>query len=157
YLMEGLVVVVSPLLSLMEDQVAQMRKRGEKRVAALNRFLKPAEKAQILRSLAHMKFLFISPEMLYQMPVLQQLKKQKVNLLAVDEAHCISQWGFDFRPEYLNLGAARRELGFPVTMALTATATKEVQEEIKKILAFTQQDTVTVSASVDRPNIFLKV
>src|SRR5699024_11663654 len=101
--------------------------------------------------------LLLSAEMLYQMPVLQQLKKRKVTLLAVDEAHCISQWGFDFRPEYLNLGAARRELGFPVTMALTATATKEVQEEIKKILAFTQQDTVTVSASVDRPNIFLKV
>ena len=157
YLLNGLVVIVSPLLSLMEDQVSQMRQMGEKRVAALNSLLSFIEKRNILRSIGKIKFLFLSPEMLYQPMVLEQLKKQTISLFAIDEAHCISQWGFDFRPEYLELGNIRKQLKFPPTMALTATATKEVEQEIMDVLLLDKENTQKVRVSVDRPNIFLVV
>lgn len=155
YLLDGLTVIVSPLLSLMEDQVGKMRQMGEKRVAALNSLLSHSEKQTILQSLADLKFLFLSPEMLYHPLVLKELMKQKIGLFAIDEAHCISQWGFDFRPEYLKLGHARKQLGNPITMALTATATKMVQQEIIDILSFEEESLTCIRASVDRPNIFL--
>lgn len=157
YLLEGLTVIVSPLLSLMEDQVGKMRQMGEKRVAALNSFLTFSEKQAILQSLAYLKFLFLSPEMLDQPFVLEALKTQKIALFAIDEAHCISQWGFDFRPEYLELGKARAELGYPTTMALTATATKEVEQEILDVLLLHSKKVEKVRISLDRPNIFLSV
>src|SRR5699024_7722783 len=116
----------------------------------------PSEKRAVLQSLSKLKFLFLSPEMLDQPVVMNQLKKQKIALFAVDEAHCISQWGFDFRPEYLHLGTARRALGNPVTMALTATATQKVQEEIKHILGLNEGGFITILTSVHRPNINLK-
>lgn len=156
YLTEGLTLVISPLLSLMEDQVSKMRKNGEKKVAALNSLLSRSEKQAVLHSLNRLKFLFLSPEMLYHPYIMDQLKKVKIGLLTIDEAHCISQWGFDFRPEYLNLGNVKKQLGNPVTMALTATATKKVQDEIKEVLLFQPNDTVTIRTSVDRPNIYLK-
>lgn len=157
YLMDGLVVVVSPLLSLMEDQTSKMRQRGEKKVAALTSMLHSFEKNRILQALNQLKFLFLSPEMLYQPQVMNQLKKQKIALFVVDEAHCISQWGFDFRPEYLQLGEARSQLNHPVTMALTATATSNVQDEIIEILGLDKEESLLISTSVDRPNIFMHV
>ncbi|NBA62057.1 RecQ family ATP-dependent DNA helicase [Enterococcus mundtii] len=155
YLQDGTVLIVSPLLSLMEDQVGQLQKRGEKRVVAYNSLLTRSEKQYVLAHLSEYKFVFVSPEMLQQPEVLHALKQQKISLYVVDEAHCVSQWGIDFRPEYQSLGRVAKELGSPTTLALTATATRPVQEEIEHILFRTKP--ALVKHSVNRENISLFV
>jgi len=151
YLMEGPVLIISPLLSLMQDQVEQMLKRGEKRVVALNSFLSPMEKRRVLSNLQIFKFIFLSPEMLSLEYVIDKIKRLKISLLVIDEAHCISQWGYDFRPDYLKLGAFREKIGSPLTLALTATATPDVREDI--IIKLCIGHAARIVASVDRPNI----
>lgn len=155
YLSEGLVIVVSPLLSLMEDQVMQLQKMGEKRVVAFNSLLTFSERKYVMEHLSQYKFLFLSPEMLVQSEILTQLKRQKIGLFVVDEAHCVSQWGVDFRPEYQRLGEIRTQLAIPVTLALTATATSAVQQDIETVL-FTNKPKI-VKHSVNRENIALFV
>lgn len=155
HLMEGLVLIVSPLLSLMQDQMERMRAHGEKRVAALNSFLKRADKNQILANIHLYKFLFLSPEMLNSSEVKKVLLQQKMSLFVIDEAHCISQWGHDFRPDYLMLGQFIQEANFPVSMVLTATATKKVRADILEQLHLT--DCEQIIYSVNRPNISLQV
>lgn len=155
YFKAGKVIIVSPLVSLMQDQVEQLKSTGEKRVAALNSLLTSREKKSILDHLDYYKFIYLSPEMLQQNHVLSELKKLTVALFVVDEAHCISQWGMDFRTEYLQLGHIRNELNNPTTMALTATATKKVREEIISSLNFIENETIQIVHSVDRPNIAL--
>ena len=155
YLQEGLVLVVSPLLSLMEDQVMQLQKQGEKRVVTYNSLLSKIEKYYVLNHLSDYKFLFVSPEMLTQKDLLEQLQKQKIGLYVIDEAHCVSQWGIDFRPEYQQLGEIGHYLGSPVTLALTATATNAVQQDIQKVLF--KEPPVLVVQSVNRSNIALYV
>ena len=88
----------------MEDQVAIMKRNGEKRVVALNSFLAYKDRQRIMDQLETYKFIFISPEMLLQNNVAEQLKRIEFAFVVVDEAHCISQWGFDFRPDYLRIG-----------------------------------------------------
>ncbi|XJZ26078.1 RecQ family ATP-dependent DNA helicase [Bacillota bacterium Lsc_1132] len=151
YLLSGAVMIVSPLLSLMQDQVEQMMKYKEKRVVALNSFLSVNERKTVLHDLNKYKFIFISPEMLQTEAMIQKLKMLSISLFVVDEAHCISQWGYDFRPGYLKLGAIRRELGNPLTLALTATATNEVREDILRSLQLS--DAAKIESTVDRPNI----
>lgn len=155
YLKEGLVIIVSPLLSLMEDQVMQLQKQGEKRVVAYNSLLTKSERSYVLKHLSDYKFLFLSPEMLSQKDLLEQLQKQKIGLYVIDEAHCVSQWGIDFRPEYQQLGDIGLRLGSPVTLALTATATTSVRQDIEKVLF--QKQPVLVTHSVNRKNIALYV
>ncbi len=155
YLREGLVIIVSPLLSLMEDQVIQLQKQGEKRVVAYNSLLSKSEKAYVLHHLSEYKFLFLSPEMLTQQDLLSVLRQQKIGLYVIDEAHCVSQWGIDFRPEYQQLGTIGEMLGSPVTLALTATATAAVQQDIERVL-FALPPRV-VRHSVNRENISLFV
>lgn len=156
YLLDGLVVIVSPLLSLMQDQVEQMRQNGEKRVAALTSMLSYEEKSAIFQQFHSLKFLFLSPEMLQQPQVMARLKQVQLALFAIDEAHCISQWGMDFRPDYLALGNCRKELDWPLTMALTATANQRVREDIFATLNLNLEATTQILHSVDRPNIALK-
>lgn len=153
YCLEGLVVIVSPLLSLMQDQVEQLKLNGEKRVAAINSLMDAYEKEWVLNHLSDYKFIFLSPEMLQQDYVMSCLKKIPICLFAIDEAHCISQWGLDFRPDYLDLGLIRQKLNFPLTMALTATATKRVREEILVSLQIDDGNTQQIVYSVDRSNI----
>ncbi|MEG9297438.1 ATP-dependent DNA helicase RecQ [Mangrovibacillus sp. Mu-81] len=151
YLLKGKVVIVSPLLSLMQDQVDQMKVSGEKNVIAINSFLPFPEKKRALEELHIYKFIFISPEMLSNPDILHALELLDVSMFVVDEAHCISQWGPDFRPDYLKLGEIRKMLGNPVTLALTATATMEVREDIKRVLLL--ENTAEVIYSIDRRNI----
>ncbi len=126
-----------------------------KRVAAFNSLLSRAERGYVLRHLSQYKFLFLSPEMLTNPSLLEQLKKQDIALYVVDEAHCVSQWGVDFRPEYQQLGKIREHLGNPVTLALTATATDLVAKDIRQVL-FDRQPK-EVRQSVNRQNISLFV
>ncbi|MGX7243309.1 RecQ family ATP-dependent DNA helicase [Enterococcus quebecensis] len=156
-LVEGTVIIVSPLLSLMEDQVIQLQKKGESRVIALNSSLSFLEKQYVLNHLNDYKFILVSPETLMQKEVRQKIAQLMIALFVVDEAHCVSQWGVDFRPEYTKLDQIQEECGYPLTLALTATATKTVKKEILKQV-FTHCDQVSeVVFSVNRPNIGLIV
>lgn len=155
YLLQGSVLIVSPLVSLMEDQVEQLRRRGEKRVIAFHSLLDAEEKWQALASLAEFRFIYASPEMLQSAKFLTALRRVCISLFVVDEAHCISQWGYDFRPDFLKLGEIRRALGPPPCLALTATAPPEVQEDIIRTLGM--DGARRHIHSVDRPNIALCV
>ncbi|MFK9095373.1 RecQ family ATP-dependent DNA helicase, partial [Bacillus salipaludis] len=150
-ILKGQILIISPLLSLMQDQVEQFKRFGEKRVIALNSFLSPAERNNVLRHLKEYKFIFISPEMLRIPFIMRMLKQLTISLFVVDEAHCISQWGFDFRPDYSKLGDIRGKLGNPLTLALTATATRKVRQDIINSLGF--EEMVKIESSTDRPNI----
>ncbi|WP_406564880.1 RecQ family ATP-dependent DNA helicase [Bacillus alkalisoli] len=155
YILQGSVLIVSPLLSLMEDQVQQMKAFGEKRVVAINSFLSYQEKERMLKQSLSAKFIFISPEMLQSKKWIKKLSEIQIDLFVVDEAHCVSQWGHDFRTDYLKLGEVRQHLKSPPCLALTATATKEVLRDMKEILQL--QKPKEHIHSVDRANIAFKV
>lgn len=156
-LVEGTVIIVSPLLSLMEDQVMQLQKKGEARVIALNSSLSFFEKQYVLQHLNEYKFILISPETLTQKDVRKRIAGLTIALFVVDEAHCVPQWGVDFRPEYTKLAKIQAECGYPLTLALTATATPTVKKEIIKQV-FSHCETISeIIFSVNRPNIGLIV
>lgn len=152
---EGTAVVVSPLISLMKDQVEGMAANGIP-AAALNSMNDEAENLRIRAACVRgeLKLLYVSPERLVaELPYL--MRDMKVSLFAVDEAHCISQWGHDFRPEYAQLGALRQTFpGVPV-IALTATADRLTREDIRKQLKLS--DPAVFVSSFDRPNLSLDV
>lgn len=150
-IMEGSVLIISPLVSLMEDQAMRMRQSGEKRVIALNSFLPYNERQRIIGQLQNYKFIFISPEMLSQDSFGRQLNKVQISLIVVDEAHCISQWGFDFRPDYLRIGDFLKQMGGPTLLALTATADEKVLNDIQQYLQMEMP--IVQRHSLDRPNI----
>lgn len=151
YALEGTVLIVSPLVALMEDQVSIMKRNGEKRVVALNSFLSYAERIQIMSKLETYKFVFISPEMMVQENVADKLKAIELGLIVVDEAHCISQWGFDFRPDYLRIGEFFGTMNRPNMLALTATADNKVLNEINYFLHL--ENATIHRHSLDRSNI----
>ncbi|SHE42025.1 ATP-dependent DNA helicase RecQ [Atopostipes suicloacalis DSM 15692] len=153
YLTDGVTLIISPLLSLMQDQVEQLHLRGEKRAVALNSLTSFSERKRIFRQIKQYKFIYTSPEMLQNQQVLEVLKKAHIQLFVVDEAHCISHWGTDFRPDYLALANIRKSLGSPTTMALTATATKQVRDEIIHFLGLDIKETNQIIESVDRKEI----
>ena len=155
-LLPGVSLVVSPLIALMKDQVEQLAARG---IAAtfINSSLTELERAERMRRLRarEYKLVYVAPERLRSSSFLDALSEVGLDLLAVDEAHCISQWGHDFRPDYAQLGQIRKRLRPPRTMALTATATPEVREDITRVLLM--KDPAVFAQGFDRPNLFLEV
>jgi len=155
-LLEGLTVVVSPLIALMKDQVDAMQSRG---IAAsvLASTESSAEMREQLQQVdrGESKLLYLTPERVENDEFMAQASSWKVSLLVVDEAHCISQWGHDFRPAYLELRDARRAFGRPRTLALTATATPFVRKDVIETLELRQPDLVV--HGTDRPNLFFGV
>lgn len=148
----GLCIVVTPLIALMKDQVANLRSRGIKAVAIYSG-MKNSEIVSALENciFGDYKFLYISPERLSSELFLAKIRKVNVTLITVDEAHCISQWGHDFRPAYRNVGDLRTLFpGVPV-LALTATATPEVVKDIQRQLAFKAEN--CFSMSFERKNL----
>lgn len=148
-------LIIEPLIALMHDQVGRLQAAGEKRVLALSGQIAPNVFPEVLRNLGQYRYLFISPEMLQRKDVLAALKQLDLGLFVVDEAHCISQWGPDFRPAYLQLGQVRSQLHVDAVLALTATAPERVRADI--LTQLNMQHPVTIAGSVDRPNIFLGV
>ncbi len=153
---DGLTLVISPLIALMKDQTNKARDLGIS-AHCLHSQLQRFEKQAVLQDLNEqkVKLLFVTPERFLRDDFRSALKANKISLLAVDEAHCLSQWGHDFRPEYSRLGEIQEELGRPLTLALTATATKEVQVEIQKTLGVSEEDTLVTG--FERPNLELKI
>ncbi len=133
-ILPGITIVVSPLISLMVDQVRQVKSYYYKEVVALHSFNQRKERNHILTHLGNYKLIFISPELLQQKAVLDHLQRQHISLFVIDEAHCISQWGYDFRPDYLRLTSTIKYVGDPPVLALTGTATREIQIDIIKKL-----------------------
>lgn len=150
----GLTIVVSPLISLMHDQVAHLHEAGIV-AAMLNSSQLPDARQHILARLrrGELRLLYVAPETLTQAWLLRLLQTCNIACLVVDEAHCISRWGHDFRPEYRELGRVRHALGDVPTLALTATATPQVQADIVANLAL--ENVETFIAPFDRPNLFL--
>ena len=148
----GLTVVVSPLISLMKDQVDALERRGIP-AAFINSTLSSAEVSdRLVRAQnGELKMLYVAPERFDVGTAAERLKAIGVALLAVDEAHCISEWGHDFRPSYRRVGEVRQRLGNPPTIALTATATPPVREDIARILDL--QDPEIIVTGFDRPNL----
>jgi ATP-dependent DNA helicase RecQ len=150
----GLTVVVSPLIALMRDQVQQMRTLGVA-AATLNSMNGVPENDETLRGLrsGDLRLLFISPERLAMEGLIAELRRVRVRRLAIDEAHCVSEWGHDFRPEYREIGRAAEALGGVQVLGLTATADKATREDIARRLFLTPPQVFL--HSFDRPNIEL--
>lgn len=148
------VIIVAPLVSLMIDQVQQLQRLGLKNAIALTSATLGAARAQILANLAQYQFILLAPEMLANQAVLTAISRLKIGLFVVDEAHCISTWGYDFRLQYTQLTQVLARLRHPLTLALTATASKRVQQDIIKQLQLKQQKQFVVSAN--RQNIFMQ-
>ena len=153
---DGVTVVVSPLISLMQDQVMQLQQRGIHAVF-LNSTLTHQEYVATMQRIkqGEVKLLYVAPETLMRPEILLMLDESNVACLAIDEAHCISQWGHDFRPEYRQLVSVRERFETAVCVALTATATPRVREDIKQSLKI--QESNEFIASFDRENIFIAV
>ncbi|THG86083.1 DNA helicase RecQ [Pseudomonas sp. A-1] len=155
-LRDGVAVVVSPLIALMDDQVATLDELGVAAVA-LNSTQTPEEQREIAERLrrGEIKLLYLAPERLVQPRMLAFLQRLPIALFAIDEAHCVSQWGHDFRPEYLQLGQLAELFPNVPRIALTATADKRTREEIVQRLHL--ENAERFLSSFDRPNIFYRI
>ncbi len=156
-LLPGTTVVVSPLIALMKDQLDMLSERGFKNNVALNSTLSEEQEAKAVARIAagEVKIVFVTPEKLEDEAFVAMLRAIDVPLFVVDEAHCISQWGHDFRPAYLALGQVIASIGKPTVLALTATATPAVREDILVQLGIPQ--TKTIVKGFDRPNLRYEV
>jgi ATP-dependent DNA helicase RecQ len=156
-MIEGSTLVVSPLIALQKDQVDSINSQNAAPAAVVNSMLKASETRETLERIeeGQVQYIFLAPEQLRKEETIDRLKAASISLFVVDEAHCISEWGHDFRPDYLRLGSAIENLGRPVILAMTATASPEVRADIIERLGM-HQPTVFVRG-FDRPNISLRV
>ncbi len=154
----GLTMVISPLIALMKDQVDCLNERG---IAAtfVNSSLDRTQRTERYEALDRGQFdlLYVTPERFRKPDFVQHIRRRRIHLLAVDEAHCISQWGHDFRPDYTRLREIRSTLGQPTTIALTATATPDVQQDIVRQLGLQPDEVRLFHEGIDRPNLRLAV
>lgn len=156
-LLDGLTIVISPLIALMKDQVDTLRKRSIDAIyinSSLNK-TEREERYQALEAGKH-RLLYVTPERFRKSEFINILKKRKIDLLAVDEAHCISEWGHDFRPDYTRLKDFRKLMNNPTTIALTATATPDVQKDIIRQLGLAEDEVRIYHEGIERPNLFLE-
>jgi ATP-dependent DNA helicase RecQ len=158
-LLDGPVVVVSPLIALQRDQVERLAEIEDRagRAAQLNSTMSAGDQREVLKALQDgtVRFVFLAPEQLTKPEVVDAVGDGKPALFVVDEAHCVSAWGHDFRPDYLRLGGVIEQLGHPTVLALTATAAPPVRAEIVERLEM--RDPQVVVAGFDRPEIRLEV
>jgi ATP-dependent DNA helicase RecQ len=152
----GTTVVVSPLISLMKDQVDKLQEKGIG-AAQVNSTLSTVEEREVLEEIEKQKreFVFVTPERVTRPEFLETLKTNRIDVFVIDEAHCISQWGHDFRPSYLHLREAVAALGDPPVLALTATATSEVVDDIRRQLG--REDMEVFDIGVYRENLRFEV
>ncbi|MBU4226469.1 MAG: RecQ family ATP-dependent DNA helicase, partial [Chloroflexi bacterium] len=157
--LNGLTLVISPLIALMKDQVDSLTRRNIP-ATYINSALPTPEQNLRLQKLSQGEYrlVYVAPERLRSVPFLNALRSQAVSLLAVDEAHCISEWGHDFRPDYLHIAQWRNAIlpHAPLTAALTATATPQVQKDIIRLLGLGDSSTRIVTG-FNRPNLILDV
>lgn len=156
-LFDGMTIVVSPLISLMKDQVGSLVQSGVP-AAYINSSLSYPQFLRVLSNVEHGKYkiIYVAPERLLTDGFLDTCKKIKISMVAVDEAHCVSQWGQDFRPSYLKIISFVKSLANrPIVGAFTATATNDVKEDIKKILRL--ENPFEITTGFDRPNLFFGV
>ena len=153
-----LVLVLSPLIALMKDQVDALIRKGVD-AQFINSSLTREQRLERYKNVGEGKYrlLYVTPERFRKPDFLEVLGKRKVRLLVVDEAHCISEWGHDFRPDYTRLSEFRELLGNPTTIALTATATPDVQQDIVRQLGLTPDDIQLFHEGINRPNLELIV
>ncbi len=155
--LHGPTIVVSPLIALKRDQVESIKESDVGKAALVNSTMREARREEVFHDLerGELNYLFLAPEQFSNEEVLQQIQAAHPALFVVDEAHCISEWGHDFRPEYLRLGAVIETLGHPPILALTATAAPTVRKEILERLGMHEPRVIV--QGFDRPNIWLGV
>ncbi|KAB2845884.1 MAG: ATP-dependent DNA helicase RecQ, partial [Ignavibacterium sp.] len=154
---ENKTIVISPLIALMQYHVDALIKKNVP-AAFINSTLSKQERGKRLEDFlnGNIKILYVTPERFRKKDFIEKIKTVKIDLLAVDEAHCISEWGHDFRPDYSRIGEFREILGNPLTIALTATATKDVQEDILVKLNLNKDEVKIFHQGIDRPNLRLE-
>jgi ATP-dependent DNA helicase RecQ len=153
----GTTIVATPLIALMQDQVRRLRENSDQAVGAITGAVRGQQRDELLADLAagRLMFLFATPEQLSRDDVRAALRRAPVNLFCVDEAHCISEWGFDFRPAYRELAAAAELMGRPPVLALTATAPEAVRRDVATELGL--RDPLLVARGFDRSNLHFSV
>lgn len=153
---DGLTIVVSPLIALMEDQVAGLQRKGIPAVCVHSLCERHEREARLdACARGEVRLLYVTPERFRVPGFLDWAKSARIARMAVDETHCVSHWGHDFRPDYLQLGSVRRALGNPPCLALTATATPEVQQDVREALSL--QDAPLFHTGIERDNLFASV
>jgi ATP-dependent DNA helicase RecQ len=157
FIKAGVTVVISPLIALQRDRIEAIERRIPGEAAGINSNVGEGEKREAFEEFSEgeLEYLFLAPEQLANDEVMAQVREAGPSLIVVDEAHCISEWGHDFRPDYLRLGAFIAEMGHPTVLALTATASPPVREEIVERLHM--RDPLVIVRGFDRPNIWLGV
>ena len=153
-LLEGLTLVVSPLIALMDDQVRALQGRGVRAACVHSQIERPERERRLDAAVrGKLDLLYVTPERLRSPAFRARVPELAVARLAIDEAHCVSQWGHDFRPDYSRLALYRAELGDPPTLAVTATATPRVADDICERVGL--REPLVVRAGIERPNLFL--
>jgi ATP-dependent DNA helicase RecQ len=156
-MIDGVTVVVSPLIALQKDQADSIRSTNAAEAVVVNSLQRAAEYRETVQKIdeGHVEYIFLAPEQLQRAETIDRLEAANVSLFVVDEAHCISDWGHDFRPDYLQIAAVIERLGHPTVLALTATAAADVRAEIADRLGM--RNPRKFIHGFDRPNISLRV
>jgi len=154
---EGGTIVISPLIALMQDQVDALKKKNIP-AEFINSTVSKENREKRLQNFVNgkIKLLYVTPERFRKKEFVEEIKKAKISLLAIDEAHCISEWGHDFRPDYSRIGEFRKLIGNPLTVALTATAPLDVQKDIISKLSLIDSEIEVFHSGIQRPNLRLE-